>query len=485
MGVKFSPIGNGTNWIPGSALVANGYKLFFYAAGTTTKQNTYTSNTGGTPNSNPITLNAYGRPANEIWLTEGLYYKVVIASGSDTDPPSSGVTLGDYITGINDFSSQVSDDQWTASGLTPTYISTTSFSVTGDQTAALHVGRRLKTVNTGGTIYSTITASVYGSVTTVTVVNDSGTLDSGLSAVSYGILTTTNPSIPKFVAVDGTTATTQSATDNSTKLATTAFSAHRTSQKGYIFGLTLSNGTDTTNDINVSSGVCADSTGVYLMTVTDIGKQIDAAWATAGTAASPTGGFPGGISLTNDTWYRFFIIGKTDGTVNAGFDTSSTATNLLAAATGYTLYRQIGWIRRATGANKLFWQNGDIFIYDSPVSDFSSQTPASTTETKTVSIPPSSTGVLSVYFINADATNSSNQYLKIRTASETSAAASSTDFDFVQSRDVTNYVSAASGKISVPVNASSQVKVSVSSASNKCDYSILSTGWVDNRGRLF
>lgn len=483
MGVKFSPIGNGTNWIPGSALVANGYKLFFYAAGTTTKQNTYTSNTGGTANSNPITLNAYGRPANEIWLTEGLYYKVVIASGSDTDPPSSGVTLGDYITGINDFSSQVSDDQWTASGLTPTYISTTSFSVTGDQTSALHVGRRLKTTNTGGTIYSTITASVYGSVTTVTVVNDSGTLDSGLSAVSYGILTTTNPSIPKFVAVDGTTATTQAATDNSTKLATTAFSAHRTSQKGYIFGLTLSNGTDTTNDINVAAGVCADSTGVYLMTVTDLGKQIDAAWATAGTAASPTGGFPGGISLTNDTWYRFFIIGKTDGTVNAGFDTSSTATNLLAAASGYTLYRQIGWIRRATGANKLFSQSGDYFFYVTPVADYAAHTPGSGTETKTVTVPPSCLGIFTAALSNENAASNSTTYIRFRKTGDTSAVASSSDFDLQTGRTNTSFTWPNSGSVMCYVDSSSQLKVSVSAANNECTYILISKAWEDNRGK--
>jgi len=222
MGVKFSPIGNGTNWIPGSGLIANGYKLFFYAAGTTTKQNTYTTYTGGTANDNPIVLNAYGRPANEIWLTEGVSYKVVIASGSDTDPPASGITLGDYITGIND-SGDIGLDQWVVYGSAPTYISTTSFSVTGDQTATFHIGRRVKTTNTGGTIYSTITNSVYGALTTVTVVNDSGTLDAGLSAVSYGILSSTNPSVPKVLLPDGSTVATQTQNDNSTKIASTAY----------------------------------------------------------------------------------------------------------------------------------------------------------------------------------------------------------------------------------------------------------------------
>ena len=89
-----------------------------------------------------------------------------------------------------------SNSQWTQSGLTPTYIGATSFSLVGDQTANFQVGRRIKTTNTGGTIYSTISASVFSSVTTVTVVNDSGTLDSGLSAVSYSLLSVVNPAIP-------------------------------------------------------------------------------------------------------------------------------------------------------------------------------------------------------------------------------------------------------------------------------------------------
>lgn len=257
MGVKFSPIGNGTNWIPGSGLIANGYKLFFYAAGTTTKQNTYTTHTGGTANDNPIILNSYGRSANEIWLTEGLSYKVVIASGSDTDPPASGITLGDYITGIND-SGDIGLDQWIVYGSAPTYISATSFSVTGDQAATFHVGRRIKTTNTGGTIYSTITATAYASVTTITVVNDSGTLDPGLSAVSYSILTSTNPSIPKIVLPNGSTATTQVQSDVSTLIATNAYAALMKVHSTQDFRLTL------TTAVPVTTADVSGATTVYM-----------------------------------------------------------------------------------------------------------------------------------------------------------------------------------------------------------------------------
>lgn len=225
MGVKFSPIGNDVMFFSTDGLVASGGQLFFYEANTSTKQNTYTTNSGAVANSNPIVLDSYGKvpSSGQIWLTEGQSYKVVLAPAADTDPPASGVVLGDYVTGIND-TGDIVIDQWITSGLTPTYVSATQFTFASDQTSIFHVGRRIKTTNTGGTIYSTITASSYSSPnTTITVVNDSGTLDSGLSAVSYGLLSSSNPSVPKVLLPDGSTATTQTGGDNSTNIATTAY----------------------------------------------------------------------------------------------------------------------------------------------------------------------------------------------------------------------------------------------------------------------
>lgn len=202
MAVKVSPFGPKPQFVDSSGNPMVGAKLFFYAAGSSTKQNTYTSYTGNTANSNPITLDSRGEPPNEIWFTEGLVYKALLTTASD-DPPTSSIWTIDQISGIND--ATVTADQWIA-GPTPTYVSGTSFTLVGDQTATFHVGRRLKTSNTGGTIYSLITNSVFGAVTTVTVENDSGVLDSGLSAVSYGVLSQTNPSIPSAIELGaGTT----------------------------------------------------------------------------------------------------------------------------------------------------------------------------------------------------------------------------------------------------------------------------------------
>ena len=189
MAVNFSPIFN-SQVLDDAGAPATGWKVYAYAAGSSTPQDTYTTSAGSVAQSNPIIINSLGFPTTgQIWLTAGQSYKLVLTDENDVVQKTE-----DNISGVNDTS--VTIDQWVTSGLTPTYISATSFSFVGDQTTNAQVGRRLKTTNSGGTIYSTITASVFGAVTTVTVVNDSGVLDAGLSAVSYGLLTATNPSTP-------------------------------------------------------------------------------------------------------------------------------------------------------------------------------------------------------------------------------------------------------------------------------------------------
>lgn len=251
--VNPSPFGPKPQFEIAAGTPAVGNKLFFYVGGSVnTKRNTYTDSTGAVANPNPIVLNSLGQPTNEIWFESGLLYKVVYAPSTDPDPPTSPIWSVDNIRGIND--TTVGQDQWVASGLTPTFINTTSFSLAGDQTANFHIGRRLKTTNSGGTIYSRITNSVFGALTTVTVVNDAGVLDSGLSAVSYGILTATNGSIPGVTMsganwtfagnaqVAGTLGVTGAATAASLTVTTGAISQFVTNSLVTISGGTAGNG---------------------------------------------------------------------------------------------------------------------------------------------------------------------------------------------------------------------------------------------------
>lgn len=169
----------------------NAGQIETYLAGSSTPAATYTDDTGGTPQSNPIILNSLGYPtAGPIWLTGGLAYKFIIKN-------ASGSTLRtiDNIVGIGDTS--VSQSEWVESGFVPTYITGTSFSVPGDQTALLQIGRRLRTTNTSGLVYSTISNSVFAAgITTVTLTNDTTTLDAGLSLVAYALLSADPLSVP-------------------------------------------------------------------------------------------------------------------------------------------------------------------------------------------------------------------------------------------------------------------------------------------------
>lgn len=172
-----------------------GGKLYTYLAGSTTLATTYQDSALATPNTNPIVLNARGEPPADVWLTSGVTYKFVLKDSNDVQ-----IWSVDNVTGVNDVTGAV--DEWQASGLTPTYIGATSFSVPGDQTQTLTIGRRCKFTVTAGTVYGRIQSSSFGAgITTVVMVLDSGALDNGLSAVSIGILRAVNSSIPFVRAV--------------------------------------------------------------------------------------------------------------------------------------------------------------------------------------------------------------------------------------------------------------------------------------------
>jgi hypothetical protein len=83
--------------------------------------------------------------------------------------------------------------EWIDFGDVPTYISTTSFSVPNNRTSFYQVGRRIR-ISDSSTLYGTITASVFTSLTTVTVALDSGSISVSISAVAAGLLSVTNPS---------------------------------------------------------------------------------------------------------------------------------------------------------------------------------------------------------------------------------------------------------------------------------------------------
>lgn len=90
MSVSLSTILNGYQSFLANGLPNSGGFIYTYAAGTTTPTVTYATNAGNVANANPIVLGADGRPPNEIWLTDGIAYKLVVADA--TTAPIAGAT---------------------------------------------------------------------------------------------------------------------------------------------------------------------------------------------------------------------------------------------------------------------------------------------------------------------------------------------------------------------------------------------------------
>ena len=327
MTVRLAPIFNDQTF-DASGNPAVGYQLFTYVAGSSTKLTTYTDSAGSTPQTNPIILNASGYPTNgPIWLTSGQAYKFVLALPTDTDPPSSPVKTIDNISGINDTNSTVS--QWASSGLTPTYVSATSFTVTGDQTTELHVGRRVQATTSGGTVYGTIYTSAYAALTTVTLTMDSGqVLDSGLSVINLSLLRNDHLALPSSANVSTLAtpvATISGATINFSGIPPTAKKIQ-----------VMLNGVSTTGSSAVMLQL-GDSGGIeaagYLGEVSDIVGVSASAFSTgfltqtAGNTAHLRYGIIT-LSLINSStnlWACSFVIGNTVGTVYVGGGTKSTS----------------------------------------------------------------------------------------------------------------------------------------------------------------
>lgn len=241
---------------PSTGVLLAGGQLFTYLAGTSTLANTYTTSLGNVANTNPIIVNAGGFLPQEVWLPAGIGYKFVLL-----DALSNPVAQWDNVYAINDPVINAVTE-WVATG-TPTFIDATHFSEVGALTNLFTVNRRVKTVNTGGTFYGTVTASSYNggtNTTTVTVVMDSGALDAGLSAVSYGILDPTNTSLGIVTLLNGTRGATQALNDNTTLLATDAFVLQQIANAPFVGRNRVINGDMRIDQRNLGAAISLNNT---------------------------------------------------------------------------------------------------------------------------------------------------------------------------------------------------------------------------------
>lgn len=153
-------------------------------------------------------------------------------------------------------------------------------------------------------------------------------------------------------------------------------------QKGYIYGLTLSNNvTDPTNDINVAAGECASdaATPIQITLASQLTKRLDASWAVGNAQGMLDTG-----AVANNTYHIFLIRRSDTGVVDVLASLSATSPTMPA---NYDQKRRIGSIVRGGGLIRAFRQNGDRFWLQAPVADWSVNTPGNTETTRSISVP--------------------------------------------------------------------------------------------------
>ena len=246
-----------------------------------------------------------------------------------------------------------------------------------------------------------------------------------------------------------------------------------------ISGFVMAQGADTNHDIDLTAGAAADATGARIISRPNpISKQIDAAWI----EGTNSGGFPTGLTLAADTTYHFFVIMKTDGTVDAGFDTSVTATNLLADATAFTYYRRVGSvitdatsnitdfsaIEEGGGAVRFYW---NLRTVDSDVTN-----PGTAIRADTLTVP---TGIKVLAMVSATVFSSNanvNYILSSAESGDLAPTGANADITIVTA-DENNGSTAKQ----LTTNLGGQIQSRFSASNANVVYRVKTEGWVDSR----
>lgn len=248
--------------------------------------------------------------------------------------------------------------------------------------------------------------------------------------------------------------------------------------QGYLSGYALSNSTvNVSKGLDIDAGLCAGTgTNSSMSLATAMGKRIDVNWSAGGTTAVPLGGFPSGISLTTSTWYAVFAISTADGVVDTGFDTSLTATNLLADATGYVNYRRIGWVYyNASSAIEQFFQDGDVFTFETVQLAKALATTSTVGASVPILAPPYSMAKFNVFFYTNN--NGTQWYLVTETRQTNTTPTAS--FASLRSNGGTGTYWTGQADFERMTDSSSAIRERATAGFT----SIMSIGWSDNRNQ--
>lgn len=146
---------------------------------------------------------------------------------------------------------------------------------------------------------------------------------------------------------------------------------------------TMSNSSgDTDHDIDLSAGcVFAENGKTFIYSDNVITKRIDASWA----SGTGQGGRFSSVTLSPNATYHFFVIRQdSTGVVDAGFDSSLTASN---RPSGWTHYARIGSVITDASSNIVnFTQYGRYFLFKDPFR-YEDTSFSTTAKTLTLNVP--------------------------------------------------------------------------------------------------
>ena len=292
--------------------------------------------------------------------------------------------------------------------------------------------------------------------------------------------------------------TTQTAGNNTTKAASTAFvqaavaasTAGVSSYNGrtgtvaatgtdvplrsYLAGLTLSTAGSSAT-FGIAAGVATDSTNASMMSLASAATKTTGAWAVgSGNGALDTG------TIANNTWYHVHLIQRPDtGVVDVLISLSATAPTL---PTNYTLARRIGSMKTNGSAQWIrFSQMGDEFLWDVPVLDINF---AGTTaiQVATLTVPPGLkvNALMSAAGIGpGTGAGQGRAWIFSTDTNSANALASTSNFNvgiFTSAPGSQNW-----GSINVRTSTAAQVYFSMEISSMSMQG--ITYGWIDSRGR--
>jgi hypothetical protein len=246
-----------------------------------------------------------------------------------------------------------------------------------------------------------------------------------------------------------------------------------TIQRSYLAGLTLSNdGTSPNTVLDVAAGMAADSTNATYVTLSStLVKATQGAWA----AGSGSNGMGNGLTVAASTWYHVFAI-VNGSSPDVYFDTSPAAAN---APSGTTAFRRVGSFKTDSSSHIIaFTQNGDDFLWRTPVNDVNVSNLSTSATNFTLSVP---TGVQVIAHTRGYAVSPNAQSnMLCSSPDETGSTTSNSPIGNLNlAFSVTNIGIGYQRDIRTNTSAQEQCVSSASSTTYVED----TNGWIDRRGR--